>query len=308
MGAGGVGSYLGARLAAAGADTVLIARGAHLEAMRRRGLRLDSPLGDVSLAHIAASGDPAAVGRVDVVVLTVKLYDVAAACASIAPMLGPETAVIGIQNGVAMPDWLPALVGPLRAVGGLVFISTSVPEPGRVRHLGRTHRLVVGELDGRASDRLERFRGAATAAGIDVEVNADIRRALWEKFLFLASASAVGCLGRQPIGAIQTDADIKASFVDAMTEIEALARAKGIALAEDIVPRTLAFAETFDPASRMSMLEDLEAGRRLEVEWLSGAVVAIGEALGIPTPVHRTAYACLKHAAAGRPAHGTAAR
>ena len=303
MGAGGVGSCLGARLASGGVDTVLIARGAHLEAMRRDGLRLESPLGNVSLPRIPASGDPAAVGRVDVVVLTVKLYDVAAACASIAPMLGPGTAVIGIQNGVAIPDWLPSLVGAERAVGGLVFISASVPEPGRVRHRGRTQRLIVGELDGRTSDRLERFRAVAAAAGIDVAVDADIRRRLWEKFLFLASASAIGCLGRQPIGAIQEDADVKAAFVDAMTEIDTLARAKGLALAEDIVPRTLALAETFDPASRMSMLEDLEAGKPLEVGWLSGAAAAMGEALGIPTPVHRAAYACLKHAADGRRTH-----
>ncbi len=299
MGAGGVGSYLGARLAASGAETVLVGRGPHLQAMRRHGLRLDSPLGEISLPRIEATADPAEAGPADAVVLTVKLYDVATACRAIAPMLGPGAAVIGIQNGVAMPDWLPSLVGAGRAVGGLVFLSSSVPEPGLVRHLGRTQRLVIGEMDGRASGRLEQFRAVCAGAGIDIEVSADIRRALWEKFLFLASASAIGCLGRQPIGAIQADADIEASFVEAMTEIEALARAKGVALAEDIVPRTLAFAKTFDPAAKMSMLEDLEAGRRLEVEWLSGAAVALGDALGIPTPVHRTAYACLKHAAAG---------
>ena len=302
MGAGGVGSWLGARLAAAGADPVLIARGAHLQAMQRDGLALDGPPGALRVPRIAACGDPAAVGRVDVVVLTVKLYDVAAACAAIAPMLGPRTAVIGVQNGVAMPGWLPALVGTERAVSGLVFVSATVPEPGRVRHLGRTQRLVVGALDGRTDDRLERIAAAVAAADIDVAVVPDIERHLWEKFLFLASASAIGCLGRQPIGAIQTDADARAAFVEAMTEIATLARAKGITLAADIVPRTLALAETFDPAARMSMLEDLEAGRRLEIGWLSGAVVAMGAALGIPTPVHRTAYACLKHAADGRKA------
>ena len=300
MGAGGVGSYLGARLAAAGTDTTLIARGPHLDAMRARGLAVESPRGDVSVTEIGATDDPASIGPVDIVLLTVKLYGIKAACRSIAPLLGPRTAVVPIQNGVAMADWLPTLVGADHAVGGAVFISASIPEPGRVRHLGPVHRLVVGELAAPGGGRLERFAEAGTTAGIDVEVSSDIRRVLWEKFLFLASSSAIGCLGRQPIGAIQDDADIKASFVEAMTEVEALARAKGIALARDVVAHTLAFAETFDPSAKMSMLEDLEAGKRLEVDWLSGAVVAMGAELGIPTPVHRTAYACLKHSAMGR--------
>lgn len=300
MGAGGVGCYLGARFAAAGIDTTLIARGPHLDAMRTRGLMLQSPRGDVSVPDIKATDDPATIGPVDTVILTVKLHGIEAACRAIAPLLGPETAVVPIQNGVAMPEWLPVLVGADHAVGGTVFISASIPEPGRVRHLGSVHRLVVGELGAGGRGRLARFAEAGTAAGIDVEVSTDIRRVLWEKFLFLASSSGIGCLSRQPIGAIQIDPDIKATFVEAMTEVEALARAKGIALAPDVVARTLAFAETFDPSAKMSMLEDLEAGKPLEVDWLSGAVVAMGAEVGIPTPVHRTAYACLKHSAMGR--------
>ncbi len=301
FGAGGVGSCLGARFTAAGLDTVLIARGPHLAAMERRGLSLESPLGSLAAVPVRATADPAHVGPVDIVLLAVKLYDMESAAAALAPLIGSETAVVPIQNGVAMLERLPALVGRSHAVGAAAFISASVVAPGRVRHLGTVQRLVVGELDGRAHGRLAMFRDAAGAAEVDVEISDDIVRAVWEKFLFLAASSALGCLARQPIGAIQQDPDGRACFVEAMTEIHAIAHAKGVALADDAVSRMLAVADRFDPAARMSMLDDLEAGRRLELAWLSGAVVEMGSALGIATPVHRTALAALKPFAEGPP-------
>jgi 2-dehydropantoate 2-reductase len=300
MGAGGVGSYMGALLARAGADVTLICRGAHLAAIRAGGLRVTSPDGQVAAAAIAATDDPAAVGPVDVVVQSVKLYDLAAASTQVRPMIGPDTTLVPVQNGVTAPEEIGAIVGPTHVVGGVVFINSTVVAPGAVHCKSDVNSLVFGELDGRASRRLAAFREVCLSAGIDARVSDSMPTEQWRKFVPVAGLSAIACLSRQPIGPIREDRKLRALYRQAMTEVVALATAKGVTLESGIVDRMLAAAEHYQPDAKISMLEDLEAGKPLELDWLSGYVSREARQLGVATPFHDVAYTCLKPLAAGR--------
>lgn len=289
MGAGGIGSYLGARLAHAGADVTLICRGRHLAALRERGLRFQSPASEFTVGKIAASDDPATVGAADLVIEAVKLYDLAESTRAMLPLLGPRTLVVTIQNGVTAADEVAAIAGRERVVPGLVFINAHVEAPGLVVSRGRSQTFIVGAHDERISGFVER----CAAAGIDAHVSPDIRADLWRKFMPVAALSALACLCRQPIGPILADAGLKKVYRQAMEEVAALARAKEIGLEADIVERMLALAATYQYDARVSMLEDLEAGKRLELEWLSGYVSREAARHGVPVPFHDIAYACL---------------
>ena len=290
MSAGGIGSYLGARLANAGGDVTLICRGAHLAAVRERGLRFRSPSAEFTVGKVAASAHRAAAGTVDVVILAVKLYDLADATRAMLPLLGPRSQVVTVQNGVTAADELAAIVGRERAVPGLVFINAHLDEPGLVVSKGRSQALIIGAHD----ERISAFAELCTAAGIDARVSPDIRADLWRKFIPVAALSALACLCRQPIGPILADARLKKLYRQAMAEVAALARAKEIGLEADIVERMLAVAASYQYDARVSMLEDLEAGKRLELEWLSGYVSREAARLGVPVPFHDIAYACLQ--------------
>jgi 2-dehydropantoate 2-reductase len=305
VGAGGIGGYLGARLAAAGNDVALIARGAHLAALKRNGLRLSSPKGDVLVNPIRATGEPSEVGTVDVVLLAVKLYDLGPAARQMLPMVGPKSTVVPIQNGVTAVEEVAAIVGREHVVGGLVYMACHISEPGVITHLSEIDQFTFGEVDGARSTRVEALRDVAARAGITAQIADDITRELWHKFVLLGGHSPVAGLSRQPLGVIRSDPDLRALYTQAMREVFAVGRARGIALADDIVERTLALSDRFDPTSKASLLGDLEAGKPLEVEWLSGAVVRMGAELGVPTPFHRIAYACLKPFAAGRAIRST---
>ena len=289
MGAGGIGSYLGARLAHAGADVTLICRGRHLAALRERGLRFQSPASEFTVGKIAASDDPATVGAADLVIEAVKLYDLAESTRAMLPLLGPRTLVVTVQNGVTAADEVAAIAGRERVVPGLVFINAHVEAPGLVVSRGRSQTFIVGAHDERISGFVER----CAAAGIDAHVSPDIRADLWRKFMPVAALSALACLCRQPIGPILADAGLKKVYRQAMEEVAALARAKEIGLEADIVERMLALAATYQYDARVSMLEDLEAGKRLELEWLSGYVSREAARHGVPVPFHDIAYACL---------------
>ncbi len=303
LGAGGVGGYFGARLAAAGHDVGFIARGAHLGAMRRDGLRILSPLGDLTLNPLRASDSAAGLradfGVPDLVMFCVKLYDVESAANGLKPLLGPETCVLALQNGVDAEGRLAKTVGAEKVTGGVAYISSTIEAPGLIRHFNRAAKLSFGEMDGSLSPRLQRFHAACADAGFDAELVPDIERALWEKFVFLASFAGLTSLTRKPIGPILADADVKALLTDAFREAMAVAAARGVTLPPSLLPRQLAALASVDPEMRASMARDLENGNRIEIEGLSGALVRLGVAAGVPTPVHRAIYAGLKLHAGG---------
>jgi 2-dehydropantoate 2-reductase len=281
-----------------------IARGGHLAAMRRDGLRVLSPLGDVHVPHVEATDDPADIGPVDIVLFCVKLYDTESAGRRLAPLIGPETAVVSLQNGVDSEDALTQMLGPRHVVGGVAYISATIDAPGVIRHLNHQAKLIFGEIDGRPSARLERLRAACAGAGggIVAEMVPDIGRLIWEKFVFLASLAAATGVTRAALGPILADGDMRAMMIAAMREVVAVAAARGVRLAPDLVERNLTFAATLPATMKASLAYDLERGNRIELDGLMGAVVRLGEAAGVPTPVQRTIYAALKPYRDGRAA------
>ena len=299
MGTGGVGGYFGARLAAAGLDVSFIARGAHLAAIRADGLRLKSPDGDLRIAEAKATDEPAEIGPVDVVLFATKLWDVESAGAKCRPLLGAETAVISLLNGIDSEERLRPILGERHVTGGVAYISAGIAAPGVVQHIAFSPAIAFGELDGRPSPRLQAFRRAAAGAGVDARYSEDIWGLIWNKFVFLASMAGVTALTRQSVGPIREDADMRRLFTDAIAEVIAVADARGVAHGAQ-VDQIMAMVDGMVPTAKASMLMDLEKGNRLEVEWLSGAVVRSGEALGVATPVHRVIHAALKPFREGR--------
>jgi len=290
MGAGGIGSYLGALLAKSGADVTLICRGAHLAAVREHGLRVRSASGEFTVSQIAASDDPTLAGSAEIVIQAVKLYDLGASTRALAPSLGPRSLVVTVQNGVTAADEAGAIVGGDRVVPGLVFINAHLEAPGVVVSRGRSQTFIIGAHDA----RIAAFQERCAVAGIDARISSDIRADLWRKFIPVAALSALACLCRQPIGPILADPALARLHRQAMEEVAALARTKEVNLETDIVERMLAVARTYQYDARVSMLEDLEAGKRLELEWLSGYVSREAARHGVPVPFHDLAYACLK--------------
>ena len=303
MGTGGVGGYFGAKLARSGCDVTFIARGAHLAAIRERGLSVKSSGGDLHVAPARATADPREVGAVDLVLFGVKLWDTATAVRATRPLLGSDTAVISFQNGVVKDDILIEALGADAVVGGVCYIAATIAEPGVIAHTGTMQRLVFGEYDGRRSARVERFEAACRAAGIDAEVSADIRRAIWEKFVFLVAFSAITAVTRRPIGAVRAHPQTRRLLAAAMQEVIDVGRAQGVALAPDFVADRLRFADQLPESMTSSMANDLERGNRLEAPWLSGDVARRGATLGVPTAVNGTLFDVLSLAAEGTAAN-----
>jgi 2-dehydropantoate 2-reductase len=301
MGSGGVGGYFGGRLAASGRDVTFIARGRHLEAIRARGLKISSrDMGDATIYPAKATDDPREVGTVDYVIVGVKLWDTAAAGRAILPMLGPQTTVLSLQNGVEGDDVLAPIVGQERLIGGVAFIASSVGEPGVIKHIGTMQRLVIGERRGGGSPRVEALHGALLEAGVFAQISPSIERTIWEKFVFLVGLSATTTLTRATLGPIRADVDGREFLANVMRETVAVGRAKGIDLPAGYADDRLAFADGLPYDMTSSMHHDLENGNPLEVAWLSGAVARFGKDLGVPTPVNHTVFAALKpHAAPG---------
>jgi 2-dehydropantoate 2-reductase len=300
VGAGGVGGGFGAALAKAGADVTFIARGAHLAAMRSAGLKVISPRGDTHLMPTQATDNPADVGKVDVVLFSVKLWDVESAGQHIKPLIGPETAVIPLQNGIDAHERLIPIMGADAVMGGVAQISASITAPGEITQVGTFMRMIFGELDGRRSARAERFLALCQKAGFDVTLSEAILTELWMKFILLASNAGMMALARQPIGRLRDDPDMRPIFLAAYREVIAVGRAKGVALPHDAVDRVIDFTNHTPPTMKASMALDLERGNRLEVPWLSGKVVELGKQFGIPTPTHAMMYAMLKPYAMGK--------
>jgi len=294
MGTGGVGGLFGARLAQSGSDVTFIARGAHLEAIRKTGLKIVSEhRGDVHLANAKATDSPAEVGAVDFVFFTVKLWDTEPAAQAIKPLIGENTAVISFQNGVQRDEILSEILGCEHVVGGISYVASFIEEPGIVCQRGFAQKLVFGEYSGMRSKRVEELALQCAAADIEAEIPIDINLAMWEKFVFLVAMSSVTASTRQKIGPVRSDPHTRKLLVDVMTEAIAVGRAKGVPLGDDVVPSQLAYVDGLAPDVTASMEQDLRRGNRLELPWLSGAVVELGEKFGIPTPVNRTLCAVL---------------
>jgi 2-dehydropantoate 2-reductase len=300
MGSGALGGYFGALLARGGTEVSFIARGAQLEAMRRGGLWIQGGPDEFHLEHVRATDDLAEVGPVDLVMVCVKLWDTEAVLEQLRPLVGSHTALVSFQNGVLKDSYLRAAYDESQLIGGVAYVASTVSMPGIIRRTGPLQRLIFGEFDGRRSARVEAFHAAAVAGGIDAEISSDIRRAIWEKFVFLVGLSATTTTMRVPIGPIRENPQARALLLDLMREVVAVGRAHGVPLPEDYAEQRLEFADGVSPEMTSSMQHDLERGNRLEVRWLSGGVVELGKQVGIETPLNRAVADILALRANGR--------
>lgn len=294
FGAGGVGGYFGGRLAQANEDVSFIARGEHLEAMREDGLRVESVEGDFSLEHPTVTDDPVEVGVVDFVLVATKAWQVPEAAETIRPMVGEETVVIGLQNGVEAADQLARALGRDHVAGGTCAIISFIEAPGHIRHAGAAPRVVFGDLDRKSNPRLERLKKAFDGAvGLTAELSSDIHRSIWKKFLFIAPVSGVGAVTRAPLGVCRSIPETRSLIREAMEEISRLAVAQEVLLSEDAVEASLGFLDSLPEDSTASMQRDILEGRPSELEAQNGAVVRLSAAAGLDAPVHSAIYAAL---------------
>jgi 2-dehydropantoate 2-reductase len=298
VGAGGVGGYFGGRLAAAGEDVRLVARGEHLEAIRRHGLRVRSVAGDFEV-RVPVTEDPAQIGPVDHVLFCVKSYDTEAAAPAIRPLLYEATAVVSLQNGVDNEEILARELGAEHVVGGVAFVFSTIVEPGVIAQTGGARRILFGELDGSASERTEALAAACRAAGVDAEARRDIRRLLWDKMAFICAQAGVTSTMRLPIGEIREVPEAMELFRRIVTEVGAVAAAEGVDLGKALEDRHEGFARALEPTATSSLHEALVNGRRLELEGLHGAIVRRGREHGIPVPACQAVYAILRPWAIG---------
>ena len=308
MGAGAIGGYYGVRLARAGHEVAFITRGEHLRAIKAKGLALRGPDGEVVIGNAQATDEPARLAPADVVLFCVKLYDTEDAARAVRPLLEKGGVVITLQNGVDAHERIGAIVGHDRVMGGLALVSALIESPGVIRNNARAGSIRFGETDGSVSDRATRFRDACASAGINAEVVSDIRAALWHKFVGLAVNAALTSLTRQPAGVCYHDPDLIGLARQGFTEGTAIGRALGVKLPDDIVEQQLRNHRSFPPDMYASMFHDLVRGRRLELDSLSGLIVRKGRELGVPTPFHAAAYACLKPYLNGDPGRTSATR
>jgi 2-dehydropantoate 2-reductase len=293
VGAGGVGGYFGGRLAVSGQDVTMIARGPHLKAIRERGLQVRSIKGDFT-AVVPAAGDPAEIGPCDVVLFCVKSYDTESAASRLGPLIGADTAVVSLQNGIDNEDKIAATVGTDHVVGGTAFIFSTITAPGVVAHTGGPARMVFGEMHGTVSPRVERLLAACHGAGIDSEVPADIRAVLWTKYAFICAVAGMTASLRLPLGEIRACSESWTMFARILTEVISLARAEGVPLPENVVEQQLEFATGLDPGSFSSLHHDLVTGRRMELEALHGTAVRRAARLGVAMPACEAIYAILR--------------
>jgi 2-dehydropantoate 2-reductase len=297
VGSGAVGGYYGARLAQAGHDVTFVARGAHLHAIRERGLQIRSPmLGDFTV-RAPAEEDTTKIGVVDFALFAVKAYDNASALPLVKPLLGPSSAVLTVQNGVDSVSELAAVVGEQAVIGGATYIATALSEPGVIDQTGTHRRIVFGEVFGslpRVSERVKRLHDALAGADITSEPGGDGRVPIWEKFIFLVALAGFTGGSRLPLGPVWSDPFIRAQFLAGCREIERLARAEGVPVAPDVIARISAYADGIPGTMRSSLLIDLSAGKRTEVEALHGSVVRRAERAGMAVPIMSTLYALLK--------------
>jgi 2-dehydropantoate 2-reductase len=301
LAAGAVGGYFGAKLAKAGHDVFFVARGAHLDAIRQNGFTVESVHGDIHLPKPNVTDDPKTIGPVDVVLFTVKLWDTEATAELARPLLGAQTRVITLQNGVDSYERIAPVVGAARAVPGVTYVATVIDRPGVIKQTSQFQSVVCGTIDGKPDAPLSAFVDAAKAAAIDITLSDNIQRDRWHKFIFLSATSGATSVTRQTMGPIIADPDTRALFHNLMRETAAVGKAMGVDIADTYVDERLAFAETkTPPGMKASMAHDLDRGNRLELDWLAGHVSRLGKKLNVPTPVNDTVYAALKPYRMGR--------
>jgi 2-dehydropantoate 2-reductase len=301
MAAGAVGGYYGARLAAAGHDVAFIARGAHRDAMRRDGLVVESTAGNLHLKNVRVTDNPNEVGPVDVVLFAVKLWDTETAGEATRPLVGSHTRVITLQNGVDSVERLTPVLGPDSMIGGATYVVTNIAKPGVIRHTGAYAKIRCGRLDRRHDALLAGYVEEIRAANIDISVSEDMLLDIWKKFVLLSGTSSITASTRQPLGVIRDDEDLRAFFFKLMHETMAVGRASGVAFPSDFAKELEQSVAGFPPTMKASMANDLEAGNRLELDWLAGKVVALGRKYAIATPAQEAVYAILKPYRMGRP-------
>jgi 2-dehydropantoate 2-reductase len=290
-GAGGVGGYFGGRLAQAGEDVAFIARGEHLRALQRDGLRVESIEGDFRVAPVAATDNPATIGPVDVVLLAVKTWQVPDALQAMQPLVGPDTVVVPLQNGVEAPHQVAAALGDGHAAAGLSSLITSVAGPGVIRHEGAAPRIAFARLDGERDRRLEALLDAFDRAqGLTAEIPEDVEAALWRKLLMIATFSGVGAVTRAPVGVLRSLPETRAMLQQSLDEIYDVALARAVRLTPAAKEAAMGFMEALPPGALASMQRDILEGRPSELEAQSGAVVRLGEEAGAGTPLHRFIY------------------
>lgn len=294
FGTGGVGGYFGGRLAQAGHDVTFIARGAHLRAIRESGLKVDSVAGDFTIFPASATDNPGEVGEVDLVILGVKAWQVPEAAREMKPLVGPQTTVAPMQNGVDAASQLVAELGTDAVIGGLCRIVSYVVEPGHIRHAGFAPSIVIGELDNRRTERIESIARTLNSARLDTTIAADIQVALWTKFLFIASFSGVGAVADAPAGVTRKDPKWRAQILAAMEEIYALAHARGINLPANSVETVMAAVDGLPEDATSSMQRDIAAGKPSELESQNGAVVRMAHENAVEVPTHTLIYQTLK--------------
>ncbi len=293
VGVGGVGGYFGGRLAQAGADVIFIARGDNLVALREQGLRIESIIGDAFVAPVQATDDPAQAGPVDMVLVATKTWQLDEAIDLMRPLIGPETGVVPLLNGVEASDRLAAALGESHALNGICYIFVARVAPGVVRHSGIHPLIIFGERDNRRTGRVEALRAWLERAGVRVTVPPDIDAEVWRKFVFGATTSGLGAVTRAPMGLLRELPETRPLFVQGMREIVAVAQARGIALGEEAVTAALAQLDALPYETTASMQRDIMAGRPSELEAQNGAVARLGAAAGVPTPLHAFIYATL---------------
>ncbi len=293
MGTGGVGAYYGGLLAKKGLDVTFIARGAHLQAIQANGLQVKSIHGDFVISPAKAVSDPAEIGPADLVLFCTKAYDTQSAAQLILPIVGPQTMVLSLQNGIDSAEQIGAVIGMEHLLGGATWISAAIEAPGVLRQVSQFRRIVIGELAGPLSARVRAVAEAFDGMGITFEVSENILKVLWTKFVFISAVSGLGALTRRPIGDFRAVPETRALMNVLMREIESVARAHSVSLDADVVEKTLAFVDNVDARIKPSMQLDVEAGRRFELDALVGVVRRKGRERGIPTPASDFVYAVL---------------
>jgi 2-dehydropantoate 2-reductase len=300
MAAGAVGGYFGARLVAAGHDVVFFARGAHLEAIRKNGLKVESPLGNLHLKDVQVTDDPSGIAPVDLIFFAVKLWDTERAAAQLRPLVKSDTRVMTLQNGVDSVDRLAPILGDAVVIGGSTYVVTVIAEPGVIRQTSPFARIRCGRLDGKPDSVLANYVEQIRTAGIEIVLSDQMRTELWKKFVLLSGTSGITSSTRQPLGPIRSDPDMRAFFFKLMGEAFAVGKASGVAFPGDYMAELEQAVEAFPPTMKASMAHDLERGNRMELDWLAGTVVKLGRKLNVPTPANEAVFAILKSYRMGR--------
>jgi 2-dehydropantoate 2-reductase len=303
MGSGGVGGVFGARLAKGGADVTFVARGAHLEALRKNGLRIEGGNNPIAVPDVNATDDPASAGRVDMILFTVKLWDTESAARALLPCIGADTGLISFQNGVQKDDMLRPIAGKTALVGGTSYVSAAITAPGVITQTGAIEKLNFGEFDGQRSKRVEDLHRACVAGGIDASIHPDINLEIWQKFVFLVGMSGATSAMRSSIGPIRENPLTRELLIGLMQEVVAVGQARGVKLADDFVAQRIGMIDGVAPKTISSMYHDLQSGKPLELPWLSGGVVDLGAEVNVPTPLNRAVRDVLILHAKGRMAN-----